>query len=56
MSTYNSPTDVVPGTLARSSSINNLDAAVAAAFALLPTEDEIKRGTVNYAVDTGTGW
>ncbi len=54
MSTFNSPTDVVAATLAKSSSVNDLDAAVATAFGILPTETNLTRGTVNFAVDTGT--
>lgn len=53
MSTFQSPIDPLPATKALSESLNNLDAAVASAFALLPTETNIKQGTVNYAVDTG---
>jgi len=53
MSTYNSPTDIVAATLAKSADINNLDAAIEEAFAVLPDETELKRGTVSYAVDTG---
>jgi len=53
MSTYTSPTDVVAGTLAKAAAVNNLDAAVAAAFALLPTEANITRGTVNFGTDAG---
>lgn len=53
MSSFSSPVDVLPVTKALSSTINNLDAAVATAFALLPTEANLTRGTVNYAVDTG---
>lgn len=40
--------------MVKSSTINDLDAAVAGAFALLPTEDNLTRGTTNFAVDTGT--
>lgn len=54
MATFNSPTDITAGSLAKSSDINNLDAATAAAFALLPTNASINAGTVNYAADTGT--
>ena len=54
MSTYNSPVDVVPATLVRSSNINDVDAATANAFALLPDETLLKQGKVTYAVDTGT--
>ena len=53
MSTFSSPVDVAIGSLARSSDLNNLDAATAAAFALLPTNATLNAGTVNYAVDTG---
>jgi hypothetical protein len=53
MSTYSSPTDVVAGSLARASSLNAVDAAVATAFALLPNETRLSRGTVNFAIDTG---
>lgn len=52
MSTFNSPTDIVAGSLARSSAVNNLDAAVAEAFALLPTNIAINSGTICYAVDS----
>ena len=54
MATFSSPTDVVAGALAKSSDLNNLDAATAAAFALLPTNAGINAGTVSFAVDTGT--
>jgi hypothetical protein len=53
MSTYVSPTDIVAATLAKSANINTLDAAVETAFALLPDETKMKRGTVSYAVGTG---
>ena len=53
MSTYVSPTDVSAATLIRSATINDLDAAVGNAFALLPTETHLNRGTTQYAVDTG---
>lgn len=52
MSTYNSPVDIALKTLARSNHINALDAAVAAAFALLPTNDELNLGKTIFAVDT----
>lgn len=54
MSTYNSPVDVQAATLVRSSNINDLDAATANAFALLPDETLLKQGKVMYAADTGT--
>jgi len=54
MSTFNSPSDASPGSLARSGQLNTLDAATATAFELLPTNAEIDTGTAQYAVDTGT--
>ncbi len=54
MATYNSPTDVIAGSLAKSSDLNNIDAAIAAAFVLLPANAALNAGTVNFAVDTGT--
>lgn len=54
MSTFNAPPDIDPITLAKSSDINAIKSATAAAFALLPHEDAIKKGKVNYAVDTGS--
>jgi hypothetical protein len=53
MSTFSSPSDVVALTKVRAADINNLDAATAAAFALLPDETKLKLGTVQFAVDTG---
>lgn len=53
MSTYISPADISPGTLAKSANINELDAAVEVAFDLLPDEARLTIGTVNYCVDTG---
>ena len=53
MATFNSPTDIAAGTLAKAADINNLDAAIAAAFAILPTNTRINEGTINFAVDTG---
>lgn len=53
MSTYVSPTNVNPTTLARSGSLNAVDDATETAFGLLPTNDEIDDGTIQYAVDTG---
>lgn len=50
---YTSPTDIAAVTKALSFDINNIDASVATAFEKLPTEVEIKRGTINFAVDTG---
>lgn len=54
MSTYDSPTDVARRQRAQSDTINNLDAAVAAAFARLPHEDELTGGTGSWGTDTGT--
>ena len=54
MSTFVSPADIDPITLAKSSDINAIKTATATAFALLPTEAKLKQGTVNFAVDTGT--
>lgn len=54
MSTFVSPTDIVALSRALSSSVNTLDSAVETAFALLPGEDNLTRGTTCYAVDTGT--
>ena len=53
MSTFTSPADQTELSLAQASSVNNLDAATAAAFALLPDETLLNQGRVNYAVDTG---
>lgn len=53
MSTFNSPSDAAPLTKILSAGINNLDAATAAAFALLPDETKLKLGTVQHAVDSG---
>lgn len=50
---YTSPTDISAVTKALSADINTIDASVDTAFDKLPTEDNLKRGTVNYAVDTG---
>lgn len=51
---YTSPTDVAAVTKALSETVNNLDAAIDTAFDKLPTEANLKRGTTQYAVDTGT--
>jgi len=53
MSTFTSPADQTELSLAQASSVNNLDAATAAAFALLPDETLLDQGRVTYAVDTG---
>jgi len=52
MSTYNSPSDASPLTRALSATPNNIDAACAAAFALVPDETLMKQGKVTYAVDS----
>lgn len=53
MSTFSSPNDQVALTRANESAVNNLDAAVAAAFALLPSETRLRLGTCQYAIDIG---
>lgn len=53
MSSYVSPADQTELSLAQASSVNNLDAATAAAFALLPDETLLDQGRVTHAVDTG---
>ncbi len=53
MSTYVQPADLVPLVLVRSTHINNANAAAATAFALIPDETKIKRGTVSLGVDAG---
>ncbi len=53
MVTFVSPTDVAAATLIRSATINDLDAAVVNMAAVIPTENNLQRGTTNYAVDTG---
>lgn len=50
---FTKPADLAPQTKARSVDINTLGQAVNSAFDKLPTEISLKRGTVNYAVDTG---
>jgi hypothetical protein len=54
MSTFNPPADIAQITLAKSSDVNAIKAATAIAFGLLPSETKLQRGTVNFAVDTGT--
>ncbi len=54
MSTFNSPTDILPVTKALSSTINNLDSATAQAFSFLPDETRLTIGTVGFGVDSGT--
>lgn len=51
---FNSPSDLLPMTKARSVDINTLDRAIGAAFDKLPNEMNIKGGTINFAVDSGT--
>lgn len=53
MSTYNSPVDVVAATLARSSNINDVDAATAVAFAAIPTNAQLYSGSANYVAAGG---
>jgi hypothetical protein len=54
MSTFSPPADIAQITLAKSSDVNAVKAATAIAFGLLPSETKLQRGTVNFAVDTGT--
>lgn len=54
MSTFNPPADIAQITLAKSSDVNNIKAATAIAFSLLPDENKLQRGTVNFVVDSGT--
>ena len=54
MSTFTPPADIAQITLAKSSDVNAIKAATGIAFALLPSETKLQRGTVNFAVDTGT--
>jgi hypothetical protein len=54
MSTFNPPADIAQITLAKSSDVNAIKAATGIAFALLPSETKLQRGTANFAVDTGT--
>jgi hypothetical protein len=54
MSTFNPPADIAQITLAKSSDVNAVKAATGIAFALLPNETKLQRGTVNFSVDTGT--
>lgn len=49
---YVSPTDLAPGTRARSSDINLIDQAVESAFGLLPSPAALRLGTISYAVNT----
>ena len=45
---------VQDGTTARAVDVNNLRDEVSVGFDLLPTSAQMKRGTIGYAVDTGT--
>lgn len=54
MSTFNAPSNQVALTKARAEALNTLEAAIIAAFALLPNETRLRLGTWTYAVDTGT--
>ncbi|HEY5799979.1 MAG TPA: hypothetical protein VIT92_07150, partial [Burkholderiaceae bacterium] len=51
---YNSPVDVAAGVKVRSVDTNAVDSATDAAFDKLPTEANLKRGTINYAVTGGS--
>lgn len=50
---FNKPADLAPQTKARTVDINNMAQLIDSAFDKLPTELVLKRGTVNYAEDTG---
>lgn len=50
---FSPPSQVVPVTRARSSDVNTLETAVAAAFTKMPNEAEIKQSKANYAADAG---
>jgi len=50
---FTPPTDIAPVTKALSVDINNLSAAIEVMDNKLPTEAEIKRGTINFGVDSG---
>lgn len=50
---FTPPSDIAAVTKALSASVNDLSAAVEVMDNKLPTEAEIKRGTINFAVDTG---
>jgi|APSaa5957512622_1039677.scaffolds.fasta_scaffold60333_1 hypothetical protein len=52
-STYTAISTITPGSRARSSTINDLNTNTAAAFALLPDEDDLSLGTQTAASDTG---
>lgn len=51
---FTPPTDIAAVTRALSASVNDLSAAVEVFDNKLPAETEIKRGTINFGVDSGT--
>jgi hypothetical protein len=53
-STYTPISTIAPRSRAQSTTINDLNANTGAAFALLPDETDLSRGTVTSALDTGT--
>lgn len=53
MSTFVKPPDLEQITLAKSSDINAITAATKAAFDLLPDENDLKTGAINYAKTSG---
>jgi hypothetical protein len=53
MSTFIKPPDLEQITLAKSSDINAITAATKAAFDLLPDENDLKTGAINYAQTSG---
>ena len=55
MSTFTKPSAVVALTLAKDTDINDLADATEAAFALIPDEDQLARGTTNYVTAAGAG-
>ena len=52
-STYTPISTIAPRSRAQSTTINDLNANTGAAFALLPDETDLSRGTVTSALDTG---
>jgi hypothetical protein len=53
MDYYVSPTDQQELTRAHATAINDVDAAVASAFAKVPVENDLKRSTTTYGPETG---
>jgi len=51
---YNATELAAKHTLARAEAVNNLAVAVEAGFAKLPTEEEMKKGAISAAADTGS--